>query len=166
MKRWIVLLTTLAISLSVAACDRVGSDPVWDRIESSGRIVIGTSADYAPFEYYDEAFEITGFDAAIATELGVRLGLEVELVDIAFDGLFSALEIGQIDAAIAAITVTPERDAYVDFTDLLLRPGRRSGQRDIDVRPLPRPGAAGPLPRRGPARTVYDLAANQSGGPV
>jgi polar amino acid transport system substrate-binding protein len=118
MKRWIVLLTTMAVSLSAAACDRVGSDPVWDRIESSGRIVIGTSADYAPFEYYDEAFEITGFDAAIARELGVRLGLEVELVDIAFEGLFSALEIGQIDAAIAAITVTPERDAFVDFTDV------------------------------------------------
>jgi polar amino acid transport system substrate-binding protein len=103
--------------MTAAACGR-GSDPVWDRIRSSGRIVIGTSADYAPFEYYDETFQITGFDAAIARELGNRLGLQVELVDIAFEGLIPALEIGQIDAAIAAISITPERQAVVDFTDV------------------------------------------------
>jgi polar amino acid transport system substrate-binding protein len=112
-----VLLVPL-LALATASCAGVAPDPVWDRIESSGRIVIGTSADYAPFEYYDEAFQITGFDAAIARELGVRLGVEVELVDIAFDGLGPALQIGQIDAAIAAISVTPERQATADFTNV------------------------------------------------
>jgi ABC-type amino acid transport substrate-binding protein len=166
MKRWIVLLTTMAVSLSAAACDRVGSDPVWDRIESSGRIVIGTSADYAPFEYYDEAFEITGFDAAIARELGVRLGLEVELVDIAFDGLFTALEIGQIDAAISAITVTPKVTLFGLHRCLLLWQGLRPGKRDIDVRPHPGSGAAGAVPRRGPAgHRLRDVAPDESGGP-
>ncbi len=118
MQRMAKLIALLLLPLTVAACGRTGSDPVWDRVESTGRIVIGTSADYEPFEYYDEAFQITGFDAAIARELGVRLGVEVELVDIAFDGLNSALQIGQVDAAIAAITVTPERQAVVDFTDV------------------------------------------------
>jgi polar amino acid transport system substrate-binding protein len=119
----------LLLAISAAACARLAPDPVWDRVEASGRIVIGTSADYAPFESYDEAFQITGFDAAIARELGTRLGLEVDLVDIAFDGLMSALEIGQIDAAIAAITVSPEREAVVDFTDVYFS-GRDSALAD------------------------------------
>jgi polar amino acid transport system substrate-binding protein len=118
MKRWPALLTLLPLALIVAACSRVGSDPVWDRIQSTHRIVIGTSADYKPFEYYDESFQITGFDAAIARELGTRLGVELELVDIAFDGLGPALKMGQIDAAISAISVTPERQAVVDFSDV------------------------------------------------
>lgn len=93
-------------------------DPVWDRVSSSGKLVIGTSADYEPFEYYNDTFQIVGFDAAIARELGALLGLQVELTDFAFEGLNSALEIGQIDAAIAAISVTPARQAIVDFTNV------------------------------------------------
>ncbi len=93
-------------------------DPVWDRIQAAGKIVFGTSADYQPFEYYDESYEIIGFDPALARELGARLGLQVELVDIAFEGLPAAVQIGQIDAAIAAISVTPERQALVDFTNV------------------------------------------------
>ena len=93
-------------------------DPVWDRVTSAGKIVIGTSADYEPFEYYDASYQIIGFDASLARELGARLGLQVELVDIAFEGLTTALQIGQIDVAIAAMSVTPERQAVVDFTNV------------------------------------------------
>jgi len=93
-------------------------DPVWDRVQAAGKIVFGTSADYQPFEYYDESYEIIGFDAALARELGARLGLQVDLVDIAFEGLPAALQIGQVDAAIAAISVTPERQVSLDFTNV------------------------------------------------
>lgn len=91
---------------------------VWDRVQAAGRIEFGTSADYQPFEYYDTSYEIIGFDAALAREIGSRLGLDIELVDIAFEGLPAALQIGQIDAAIAAISVSPERDAVLDFTNV------------------------------------------------
>lgn len=93
-------------------------DPTWDRVESTGKIVFGTSADYAPFEYYDENYQITGFDVALARELGARLGFQIEFKDIAFEGLPTALQIGQIDAAIAAISVTPNRQALMDFTNV------------------------------------------------
>lgn len=93
-------------------------DPVWDRIQSSGKIVFGTSADYQPFEYYDSNYQITGFDPAIALELGRRLGVQVEFKDIPFEALFTSLEIGQVDSAIAAISVTTERQQVVDFTNV------------------------------------------------
>jgi ABC-type amino acid transport substrate-binding protein len=54
-------------------------DPTWDRIQSTGKIVFGTSADYKPFEYYDTNSYMDGFDIAIARNLGARLGLQVEL---------------------------------------------------------------------------------------
>jgi ABC-type amino acid transport substrate-binding protein len=94
------------------------SDPAWDRIQSTGKIIFGTSADYQPFEYYDSNFQIIGFDAAIARELALRLGVQVELVDMAFEGLTTAVQIGQVDAAIAALSITPERQAVVEFTNV------------------------------------------------
>ncbi len=96
----------------------VSQDPVWDRIKTSGKIVFGTSADYNPFEYYDSSYQIVGFDPAIAGELGKRLGVQVEFKDIPFEALGTSLQIGQIDAAIAAISVTTERQAMVDFTNV------------------------------------------------
>jgi ABC-type amino acid transport substrate-binding protein len=51
-------------------------------------------------------------------EIGRRLGLDVEYRDFAFDGLGAAVMLGQIRAAIAAVSVTPERAAHVDFTNV------------------------------------------------
>jgi polar amino acid transport system substrate-binding protein len=93
-------------------------DPVWDRVQAARKLVIGTSADYQPFEYYDATGEIIGFDAALARNIGAKLGLDVQIVDIAFEGLPAALVIGQIDAAMAAISVTSERQMLLDFTNV------------------------------------------------
>jgi ABC-type amino acid transport substrate-binding protein/heat shock protein HslJ len=62
--------------------------------------------------------KIDGFDIALMDEIGRRLGVEVEYRNFAFDGLGSALQVRQIDAAIAAISVTPEREALVDFSSV------------------------------------------------
>jgi polar amino acid transport system substrate-binding protein len=93
-------------------------DPVWQQIQSSGMIRVGTSADYPPFEYYVEGTEIDGFDIALIKEIGSRLGLTVEITDFAFEGLGQTLQIGQTDALIAALSVTAEREEIVDFSDV------------------------------------------------
>ncbi|MBN1486556.1 MAG: transporter substrate-binding domain-containing protein [Anaerolineae bacterium] len=90
--------------------------PVWEKVLSEGKLVVGTSADYPPFEFINEDNEFDGFDMALIKEIGNRLGVEVELQDIAFDGLIAALKAGQIDAIIAAMSATPDRDKEVDFT--------------------------------------------------
>lgn len=91
-------------------------EPSWPRIERSGELVVGTSADYPPFAYFNEDFRIDGLDAALIRAVGEKLGTEVVLRDFAFDGLAEALHVGQIDAAIAAISVTPERQSRLAFT--------------------------------------------------
>jgi polar amino acid transport system substrate-binding protein len=89
----------------------------WARISASKKLLVGTSADYIPFSFYASDFKLDGFDVALIRDLGRRLGLEVELNDFAFDGLAGALRMKQVDAVIAAMSVTPERQQAVDFTN-------------------------------------------------
>jgi len=90
----------------------------WPQIQEAGSLHVGTSADYPPFAYYDEAFRLTGFDPTLIREIGERLGLEVRMTDMPFNGLFDSLQVGQIDAAIGAIAVTTEREQQADFTNI------------------------------------------------
>ena len=93
-------------------------DAAWARIQQSGTMLVGMSLDYPPFESYTEDFEPTGYDVALIQEIGKRLGVEVEFKDIAFDGLGNAIFLGAVDTAVSAISVSPERDALVDFSNI------------------------------------------------
>jgi polar amino acid transport system substrate-binding protein len=95
-------------------------DDSWDRIEAAGKMVVGTSADYPPFEFYVSDMQIDGFDIAMMDEMGRRLGVSIEYLDYAFDGLGPALQLGQIDLALAAVSVTSERESVVDFSNVYL----------------------------------------------
>lgn len=94
--------------------------------------VVGTSADYPPFESVDEKTgEFIGFDMDLIREVGKRLGVEVEIKDMPFDSLIASLKQGKIDAIIACMSPTPERLKEADFTDayyetkqsILIKPG-------------------------------------------
>ncbi len=90
----------------------------WAAVRERGRLVVGTSADYPPFAYYTDDFQLDGYDVALARLIGERLGVAVEFNDMAFDGLGGALQVGQIDAAIAAISVSEARQGLVDFSSV------------------------------------------------
>jgi len=93
-----------------------GGDATWNKIQQAGKIVVGTAADYAPFEFYTPDVKLDGFDIALMKAIGQKVGVEVEFNDFAFEGLGGALQLGQVDAAIAAASVTPQRLAVVDFS--------------------------------------------------
>ena len=114
----LVIVGLLAVALALPTAAHAQTTDDWSRVQSAGKIVFGTSAAYPPFEYYNSNFQIDGFDIALARELGKRLGVEVQFTDFAFAGLLDALQLGQADAAIAAISVTPSRQQVVDFTNL------------------------------------------------
>lgn len=78
---------------------------------------VGTSANYPPFEYIDKNSQITGFDIDLLNELSKKVGFEYKIVNMSFDGIISALKSGKIDAAISAMSATPQRLKAVDFTD-------------------------------------------------
>jgi arginine/lysine/histidine transporter system substrate-binding protein len=81
---------------------------------------MGTSADYAPFEYIDTAKgnEIVGFDVDLAKMITKELGYEFEIVDMDFTGLIPALQSGKVDFVLAGMTPTKDRKKNVDFSDV------------------------------------------------
>jgi len=93
-------------------------DPVWAQMQETGTMIVGTSADYPPFEYYTKDFQLDGFDIALIKAIGQKLGLTVEIKDMAFDGLGNALQVNQINVAIAALAVTEQREEVADFSHI------------------------------------------------
>ena len=92
----------------------------FEKIKKSGKIVLGTCADYPPYEFHkvtNGKDEITGFDILILKEAAKDLGVELEIKDMSFDGLLSALQAGTVDVVAAGMNPTPERMKSVDFSN-------------------------------------------------
>lgn len=92
-----------------------------EKIKQAGKIVVGTSADYPPYEFHKEVNkkdEIVGFDIEIAKAIAKDLGVSLEIKDMKFEGLLAALEAGNVDFVISGMTPTPERMNAVDFTNI------------------------------------------------
>ena len=89
--------------------------------ETKGKLVLGTSADYPPFEFHmldaDGKDVIVGIDISVAQSIAADMGLELEIVDIGFDNLLTAMDKGQCDIVIAAMEQNAERDLVADFSD-------------------------------------------------
>ena len=85
----------------------------------SNDLRIGTSLDFAPFEFRDsEQREYQGFDMDIIRAIGRELGRPVQVGSINFDGLIpSSLQAGNVDVVIAAMTITDERKEIVAFSE-------------------------------------------------
>ncbi|MCH7371530.1 MULTISPECIES: transporter substrate-binding domain-containing protein [Aeromonas] len=81
-------------------------------------IKFATEATYAPFEYLDDKNEFQGFDIDLARAICAQAKLECSFHNQAFDSLIPSLKFRRYDAAIAAMDVTPERAAQVDFSDI------------------------------------------------
>jgi ABC-type amino acid transport substrate-binding protein len=91
------------------------------KIIEAGKIVVGTSADYPPYEFRllnDEEGDIVGIDIDIANEIARELGVTLEVKDILFSKLFESLNAGEIDMIIAGIAPTEKRKEVADFSDV------------------------------------------------
>ena len=93
-------------------------DDSWQRVQVAGVLRVATSADYPPFSYYNPDFVIDGFDPTLIREIGSMLGVQVQITDYAFEGLGATLQVGQADVVIAALSVTPERENIIDFSNI------------------------------------------------
>ena len=83
---------------------------------TEGILTMGTNAAFPPYEYY-EGDTVVGIDAEIAQAIAEKLGLSLEIVDMDFNSIITAVQSGKGDVGIAGMTVDPEREKNVDFTD-------------------------------------------------
>ena len=81
-----------------------------------GKLTMVTNAEFPPYEYHD-ANEIVGIDVDICSAIAEKMGLELEIEDIAFDSIIPELTSGKADIGAAGMTVTEDRKQNVDFSD-------------------------------------------------
>ncbi len=110
MKKIIALVLALAMVLCFAGC---GAKDVVTVEE--GKLIMATNAYFQPYEYYD-GDKIIGIDAEIAEAIAEELGLELEIQDMAFDSIITAVSEGSVDFGLAGMTITEDRLKDVDFS--------------------------------------------------
>lgn len=84
--------------------------------DKSEKLYVGTNAEFEPFEYR-ESGNIVGFDIELVNEIAKLINREIEIEDMAFDGLLPALQTKKIDLIIAGMTATEERKKNVNFSE-------------------------------------------------
>lgn len=118
MKRITLFLLTLSVlaAMLLAACGGAGAP---------SKVRVATDATFPPFETVDENTKaVTGFDVELMNAIAAKAGFEVEWVNINFDAVLSGIAQCQYDAAIAAITITPERQKTTLFSDPYINAGQ------------------------------------------
>ncbi len=105
----------IIITLLMTACGQKDPENVLEAVEQAEVIKIAVSADYPPFMYVDESGEFTGYSIDVDRELAERLGVELELIDVPFDTLFTGMLEGKYDVADGAHIWTEEREETMDM---------------------------------------------------
>ena len=141
MKKLFALALAALMVLSMAACSAPAADDaaapaaegsapaetpaaetaegaVMKKVKESGKLVVGTEAQYAPYEFKDLDANFVGCDMWLAKQIADALGVELEIVDMSFDGIIPAVQSGQVDMGIAAFTVSEERAQAIDFSEV------------------------------------------------
>ena len=151
MKKLLALLLCLVMLISFAACavEEGSSDENDDaqneeqtelssveQIKQSGKLRLGTSADYPPFEYHmdvDGQDTIVGFDIALCQYIADDLGVTLEVTDMALDSLLISLQQDKFDIVAAGMSPDEERLKAADFTDKIFESEQSIILRKADV---------------------------------
>jgi len=80
-------------------------------------VLVGTDAEFPPFQFINSNREITGFDIELIKSIGEEVGFTVKIVNQPFNTLIPAIEDGRLDIAVAGMTITPERAEKVAFSE-------------------------------------------------
>ncbi len=98
-----------------AATSEAGADEGY-KLVKEGTLTMATNAQFPPYEYYDGK-AIIGIDADIAKAIADKMGLELKIEDMEFDSIITAVSTGKADLGLAGMTVDPDRQKNVDFSD-------------------------------------------------
>lgn len=114
MKKVLSMLLVAVCTMGLAACG--GSSEGGSEDSGDDTLVMATNAEFPPYEYH-EGDEVVGIDVDIASAIAEELGMELKVEDMAFDSIIPAVTSGKADIGAAGMTVTPDREESVAFTD-------------------------------------------------
>ena len=119
----IMIGAVMAVSMAVPAM----AD---DKVENvtDGKLKVATSTDFAPYEFYsideDGNPTLSGFDMDLAQYIADKMGLELEVIPMDFDGVISELAQKNVDLGMAGLSPDPAREDAMDFSDLYYKGGQ------------------------------------------
>ncbi len=95
---------------------------------TDGKLTVATSPDFAPYEFYvaDEngEYKIVGFDMALAQYIADKLGLELEVIPMDFDGTINELGSKKVDLGMAGYSPDPDREGLMNFSSIYYKGGQ------------------------------------------
>ena len=129
MKKMIAMLLALVMAMSLMACGKQNDSNANDNNDANTgddqpaaktTLVVGVSADYAPFEfmYPDENGNMVygGIDISVAQYVADELGLTLQVENMSFNNLLTSLDKGDFDMVLSAMEATPDRLENADFS--------------------------------------------------
>lgn len=102
-----ILLAAVMLAIVMVGCSSTDNN----------KLIVGTNAEFVPFEYVDDDGNIDGFDIALMKEVGKKLDMEVVIENMEFKGLIGAIDSEKINVIAAGMTIDEERKQTCDFTD-------------------------------------------------
>lgn len=111
-----IIVLALVLVMSLTTCAFAGT--ILENIKSTGKLIVGTEAQYAPYEFKNLEAEFVGCDMWLAQQIADELGVTLEVSDMKFDGIIPAVLSNQVHIGLAAFTKTPERAEVIDFSSL------------------------------------------------
>ena len=121
MKKWIGILLAGLLMITAGCSDNKKTEAPAGGAKKV--LVVGSNPTFAPFEFVDASGKITGFDMELIQLIGKQMGMEVEIKNVAFDGLIPALQKGDLDIAISGMTITEKRKESIIFSDSYYKSG-------------------------------------------
>ena len=117
---WLAPLSAAMLMLagcnnSTTPTENVAADPAADAAPIN--IKIATESSYKPFSYTDADGKLIGYEIELIDALCAQMKAECEVISQDWDGLIPGLNAQKFDAAIAGMSITPERKEVVEFSD-------------------------------------------------
>lgn len=119
MKKLFAVLLAAMMLLAMVACGNNNNEPAptpEPTPDDTKTLYMATEVPFAPYEYYD-GDKLVGIDVDVANAIAEKLGMKLEVVDIAFDSIVSGVQAGKYDIGMAGMTVNEERLEKVNFSD-------------------------------------------------
>ncbi len=132
MKKILALALVLALVFSMTACGSKKADK--SAAAEKSTYVVATNPDFAPFEFIDEETQQpTGFDMDLIKAIAEDQGFTVEIQQMGFDAICGAVQNGVVDIGASGMSITPERQETVLFSDPYIEAGLSISVRDDDT---------------------------------